>query len=133
MSSGYRRDAIEFLYWTEGYDASGWPLEANWAALSPPLKAWGRYKPNRGDDFWAAQQVQSDVDGLFEVPFTERLVKLLHADLTKLRLRITMGAAPAVTVPPSPALFRHFSIKSFFDPDQRRKVLHLMVKEELLT
>ena len=130
MSSGYRRNPIEFEYWTEGYDASGWPIEANWASLTPALKAWGRYKPNRGDDYWAAQQQQSDVDGLFEVPFIADLVKLLMEDLTKLRIKMCAGVPPAS---PGPPLYRYFKIDSFFDPTQRRKVLHLMVKEELLT
>ena len=139
MSSGYRRDPIEFQYWTEGYDASGFPIAANWAALTPALKAWGRYKPNRDDDYWAAQQQQSDVAGLIEVPYIPRLVKLLMADLTKLRVKMCAGVPPddvPVTVPPTPPnppLFRYFTIDSYFDPTQRRKVLHLMVKEELLT
>ncbi len=136
MSSGFRRDPIEFEQWTEGYDASGWSIETNWFSLTPELKAWGRYRPNnpnRGDSYWAAKQIQSDVVGVMEVPYIERLVKLLTAaggNLAAIRIKMCAG------VPPDPggsALFRYFKIDSYFDPDQKRKTLHLMVTEELLT
>ena len=125
MSSGYRRNSIEFEKWVEGYDASGWPVEA-WTLL---LKAWGRFKPLRGDGYWASQQVQSDVIGEIEIPYIPQLVRELHDDLSVIRIKMCMGVAP---VPPGPALFRYFRVESFHDPDERRKRIILMVKEEVM-
>jgi len=128
MSSGYRRNLMEFEKWTEGYDASGWPIN-QWQSYAPELKAWGRFKPLRGDGYWASQQVQSDVIGEIEIPFIPLIVRELHDDLSVIRIKMCMGVA---SVPPGTALFRYFKIESFHDPDERRKRIILMVKEEVL-
>ena len=112
MKAGKLRTPLQFQTYTEDVDEFGQPVQS-WEDLCP---AWAKHVALRGEDFWAAQQAQSDVTGELEIRYIPTLVAKLHEDIEKVR-----------------ALHgdRVYQIKSFYDPDGRRKRLHLMIKESL--
>ena len=112
MRSGQLRTPLEIQTYEEDTDDMGQPIQ-DWQFF---CKAWGRPKALRGEDFWAAQQAQSDVTGELELRYIPELVDKLRKDIEKVRLKIDD---------------RVLYIKNFYDPDERRKRIHLMIKESL--
>ena len=112
MRSGLLRTLLTIETYEETTDDMGQPIQ-DWETFTT---AWGKVKPLRGNDYWAAQQAQSDVTGEIEIRYIPALVDKLRADIEKVRAK--HGD-------------RVYQIKSFFDPDERRKRLTLMVRESL--
>ncbi len=110
--AGRLRNLLVFETYEEDTDDMGQPVKT-W---KPYCKAWSKPRALRGDAYWAAQQAQSDVTGEVEIRFIPDLVDKLRADVEKVRAK--HGD-------------RVYQIKSFFDPDERGKRLHLMIKESL--
>jgi len=112
MRSGLLRTPLDFETYEEDVDEMGQPVE-DWQFF---CKAWAKHRALRGEDFWASQQAQSDISGELEIRYIPALVDKLREDIEKVRAK--HGD-------------RVYQIKSFFDPDERRKRLTLMVKESL--
>ncbi len=112
MKSGQLRTPLEFQVYVETTDEMGQVIKV-WEFF---CKAWAKHRALRGEDFWASQQAQSDISGELEIRYIPALADKLRADIEKVRAK--HGD-------------RVYQIKSFFDPDERRKRLHLMVKEAL--
>ena len=96
----------------EDKDEMGQPIK-DWKYY---CKAWAKPKALRGEDFWSAQQAQSDITGELELRYDPGLMDKLREDIEKVRLK---------------ADERTMHIKSFYDPDERKRRIHLMIKESL--
>ena len=100
-----------------GRDAAGQPI-VNWCSFLPPLKRWAKPIPSRGRSYWAAwgvAQPQAEITGIYEIAYDKRLYSLLAADKSKIR-----GASRP-----------HHHIEAFSDPTEQRKIIQLIVKEDL--
>lgn len=118
MGAGEFRVRIEFEQDVGGRDITGQPVP-DWQPFDPPLKRWGRPVPSRGRAYWAAwgvAQPQAEVSGIFEIPYDKRIYALFAADKSKIRGRIGE---------------RIFYIEAFSDPHEQRKILQLIVREDL--
>jgi SPP1 family predicted phage head-tail adaptor len=101
-----------------GRDAAGQPI-VNWCSFLPPLKRWAKPIPSRGRSYWAAwgvAQPQAEITGIYEIAYDKRLYSLLAADKSKIRGRIGD---------------RIIYIEAFSDPTEQRKIIQLIVKEDL--
>ena len=96
----------------ETYDALGQP-EMTWQHL---MNAWGNFIHLRGQERWMAAQVQAEGAITLEMRYIPSFVEKLRGDVKLLRI-IADG--------------RTFDIDSYRDPDEKRKRLHLDVKEIL--
>ncbi len=118
MGAGDFRLRIEFERDVGGKDAAGQHIP-NWKPFDLPLKRWGRPVPSRGRAYWAAwgvAQPLAEVSGIYEVPYDRVLYALLATDMSKIRGRIGE---------------RIFYIEAFSDPHEQRKILQLIVREDL--
>lgn len=106
------RTPLEFETYVDSKDALGQPIES-WQFF---CRAWGKVRPMRGDRKWAVAQAQSDVTSEIDLRYIPALVEKLRADTEKVRVK--QGE-------------RVHQIRSFVDPDERRKKLLLYVTEGL--
>ena len=112
MTSGKLNMPLTFEEYTETYDELGQPVKA-WTTL---LKAWGNFIHLSGTQKWLAAQVQAEGTITLEVRYIPALVTALRADIKLVQVK---------------ADGRTFHIEAFKDPDERRKRLHIDVKEIL--
>ncbi len=118
MGAGDFRTRITFERDVGEKDAAGQHIPV-WRPFRPPLKRWGRPVPSRGRAYWAAwgvAQPLAEVSGIFEIPYDKKIYALFAADKSKIRGRIGE---------------RIFYIEAFSDPSEQRKILQLIVREEL--
>ena len=112
MTAGKLTMPLTFEEYTETYDELGQPVKA-WTTL---LKAWGKFMHLAGQQKWLAAQVQAEGTITIEVRYIPALVTALRADIKLVQVK---------------ADGRTFHIEAFKDPDERRKRLHIDVKEIL--
>ena len=112
MTSGKLNVPLEFEQYTETYDELGQPIKT-WEHL---CKAWGTFIHLSGQSRWLAAQVQAEGTITLEVRHIPALVEKLREDIKEVRAK-TDG--------------RIFHIDAFRDPDERKKRLHIDVKEIL--
>lgn len=112
MKAGQLRTPLEVETYQETTDDMG-QIVMNWEHHS---KVWAKKVALTGQDYWAAQQAQSDVTGELEIRYIPGLMDKLRKDIEKVRFKHND---------------RILHIKNFFDPDGRRKRIHLMIKENL--
>ncbi len=110
--AGRLRNLLVFQTYEDDFDDLNQPIQT-WKYF---CKAWARPRALRGESYWAAQQAGSAVTGEVEIRYIPALVAKLREDIEKVRAK--HGD-------------RVYQIESFFDPDERGKRLHLMIKEGL--
>ncbi len=118
MGAGDHRVRIEFERDIGTTDTAGQPIP-DWQPFDPALKRWGKPLQSKGRAYWAAwsaAQPQTEVTGIIELRYDGAMWGLLAADKSKIRGRI--GS-------------RIFYIEAFTDPDERRRTIQLIVKEDL--
>lgn len=118
MGAGDFRLRIEFERDVGGKDAAGQPIP-DWQPFDPPLKRWGKPVQNRGRAYWEAwsvSQPQTEITGILELRYDAGLWATLAADKSKIRGRIGDRA---------------FYIVAFTDPGEGRKIIQLIIKEDL--
>jgi len=103
---------LEVQHYVETEDELGQPVKT-WQHL---MKAWGNFMHLTGTQKWLAAQVQAEGTITLEMRYIPDLVTRLRADKKLLRIK---------------ADGRDFAIESYRDPDEKRKRLHLDVKEIL--
>lgn len=104
MGAGYYRHLVEIQQKTVIRDPDTGELIEDWA---PYAKVWAAVEDLSGREFWAAQQVQSEVS-------------------TRVRIRYLPGVNPTMRVVHAG---RHLEITAVLDPDGRRRELQLLCKE----
>lgn len=122
MRAGRKRDLLTFEGYETTYDELNQPKK-DWAEV---LKAWGEIMPTTGSHYWAARQANSEVTATIEVRFSAAMYELLRRGADQ--VRITQELPSEEENGNDKRIFR---IDSFFDPDGRRRRLHVMAKEEL--
>jgi len=112
MTSSKLNMPMQIQHHVETYDDLRQPVRA-W---QPLMDAWGNFIHLTGQARWMAAQVQAEGTITLEMRYIPDLITRLRADVKLLRV-IADG--------------RTFSIDSYRDPDEKRKRLHLDVKEIL--
>ena len=112
MTSSKLNMPMQIQHHVETYDELGQPVKT-WQHL---MNAWGNIIHLRGQERWMAAQVQAEGTITLEMRYIPDLLARLRADVKLLRI-IADG--------------RTFDIDSYRDPDEKRKRLHLDVKEIL--
>ena len=114
VTSGKLNMPLTFEQYTEAYDQLGQPVKT-WTTL---LKAWGNFihLKTLSQQKWLAAQIQAEGTITIEVRYIPALVTALRADIKLVQVK---------------ADGRTFHIEAFKDPDERRKRLHIDVKEIL--
>ena len=112
MKAGNLNNLVLFQTWREGYDAAGQPA-GSWHDY---MSMRGNVVYLRGEERWAAAQVQAEGTITLEFRYNRALFRRLRKGLD--RIRAMIGD-------------RVCDISDYRDPDGRRKRLHLEVKERL--
>ena len=112
MRVGLMRTPITFETYTETRDSLGQPVK-DWQFY---LKAFAKPVHEQQMRFWSAAQVQAEGKMVWETRYSSGLFDKLKADVEAVRIK--EGS-------------RIFEIEGYIDPDERKKRLHLLVKEVL--
>ncbi len=112
MRSGVLNQLVEFEHTVLAVDSAGQQVHS-W---QPLVSSWCRFIHLRGQERWLAAQVQAEGTITLEVRHIPALVTALAENVGRVRAR--QGN-------------RVFHILAYRDPDERRKRLHLDVKEVL--
>ena len=111
MRPGLLRTPLEVQQYTETQDALHQPVK-NWVFL---CKAWGKLLHQNQTQYWTAAQQQSEGTIVIETRYITALIDALNDNLEEVRLKSGN---------------RIFQVKDYFDPDERFKRLHILVKEQ---
>lgn len=83
MRAGGLRTPLDVEVYEEYTDEMGQIVE-DWVFFT---KVYGKLKNLSGDDYWAAQQAQSDVTGTMEIRYVPSIADRLFKDIEKIRLK----------------------------------------------
>jgi len=112
MTSGRLNVPLTFETYEETLDELNQPIK-NWEFY---CKGWGDFRHLQGDRKWLAAQVQAEGTITVETRYNPGLVNKIREDVEKVRMK---------------ADGRTFKILTYNDPDEKRKRLHIDVKEIL--
>lgn len=112
MRTGLLRMPIAFEIYTESRDSLNQIIE-NWVFY---CKAWGKPLHQNQTQYWAAAQVQAEGTILIETRYIPQVLAKLMEDVSKVRIKSDT---------------RVFKIKNYFDPDERKKRLHMIIEERM--
>ena len=112
MTSGKLNKPLEFEHYVEAVDDLGQPVKT-WVHF---CRAWGKVEHLRGEEKWLAAQAQAEGTMTLEIRFIPSLAAKLRADIKLVRVKMED---------------RIFDIDSYRDPDEKRKRMHLDIKEVL--
>ena len=107
MRAGKLRRQLEIQQAVESRDTTG-AVVTTWGTFAT---VHGSVEPLRGREFWAAREMQAEVD-------------------TRIRIRYLEGVTPKMQVLDGS---RKFLIYSVIDPESRHQEMQLMAREEVTT